>query len=169
MLGNVYTSLSGAISQEKALDIIANNLANVSTVGFKGESVSFELLEPEPYKHYADPLPPANFKIALDDVFPLHGNEIKYVSVSDVHSDHSQGSAIQTQNPMDLMIDGKGFFSINTPSGVRYTRAGDFSLSADGALTDKQGNPVIGQKGNIFLRGNSMSVNSIGEIYVDGE
>ena len=71
MLKNIYTPLSGALAQEKVLDIIANNLANVSTPGFKGEDVSFKLLESEPERTYKEPLPPANYKIDLEKHIPL--------------------------------------------------------------------------------------------------
>ncbi len=169
MIKNIYSPLSGALAQEKVLDIISNNLANMNTVGFKGESVTFKLIEPEPEKSYKTPLPPANYKISLDHVLPLRGNEFNYVGVSDVHKDFSQGPVIQTKNPLDMMIEGEGFFAIQTTNGMRYTRAGSFTLNDNGALVDKFGNPVIGEKGNIFLRDNDFEVNHLGEVYQDGQ
>lgn len=169
MIKGLYTPLSGALSQEKALDVIANNLANINTVGFKGESVTFKVIEPEPFKAYPTPLPPANFKLSLDDVMPLKGNDISYVGISQVHKDFSQGNAITTKNPLDFMIEGKGFFAVNTNEGIRYTRNGSFSLGPDGALVDKSGNPVLGEKGNIFVRSNDFEVNHLGEVFQDGE
>ena len=67
MLKSIYTPLSGALAQEKVLDIIANNLANVNTTGFKGESVTFKVLESEPEKNYKTPLPPANYKVGFGE------------------------------------------------------------------------------------------------------
>ncbi len=169
MLSNIYTPLSGALAQEKVLDIIANNLANVNTVGFKGESVTFKVLEPEPEKSYTTPLPPANYKISLDDVMPFRGNDVDYVGISGIARDNSQGPAIKTDNRLDLMIEGDGFFSVNTKDGPRYTRNGSFTLNSDGALVDKGGNPVLGEKGNIYLHGHDFQVNSLGEVYQNGQ
>jgi len=169
MVKSIYTPLSGALAQEKVLEILANNLANMNTTGFKGDQVTFKLLEAEPNKNYHDPLPPANYKISLDDVMPLHGNENAYVGVSGVSRDLSQGPAVQTNNPLDLMIESDGYFQIQTPEGTRYTRNGSFSLSSDGALMTKAGHPVLGEKGDIFVRSGAFQVNHLGEIYQDGE
>ena len=169
MLKSIYTPLSGAVASERVLEIIANNLANVSTTGFKGEKVSFKLLDPEPYKNYKDPLPPANYKVPFEELMPFRGNEVAYVGVSGVSRDMTQGSPIATKNPLDVMIEGKGFFSVHTKEGVRYTRNGAFSLSQDGALVDKNGFPVLGEKGNIFLHGQNININHLGEVYQDGE
>ncbi|NRA43760.1 MAG: flagellar hook-basal body protein [Oligoflexales bacterium] len=169
MLKSIYTPLSGAVASERVLEIIANNLANVSTTGFKGEKVSFKLLEPEPYKSYRDPLPPANYKVPIEELMPFRGNEVAYVGVSGVSRDLTQGSPIATKNPFDVMIEGDGFFSVHTKEGIMYTRNGAFSLSEDGALVDKNGFPVLGEKGNIFLHGHNVNINHLGEVYQDGE
>jgi flagellar basal-body rod protein FlgF len=169
MLKNIYTPLAGAISQERALEMIANNLANVNTVGFKGDNVTFTLQEPEPFKNYPSPLPPANFKQDLGDIFPLRGNDMSYVGVAAMHKDMSQGPALNTQNPYDLMIEGQGFLTAQTPEGLRYTRAGNLTVSQDGVLVTKQGDPVLGEKGLIYVRGTQFEVNSRGEIFQDGQ
>lgn len=169
MLKNIYTPLAGAISQERALEMISNNLANVNTVGFKGDNVTFSLQEPEPYKNYADPLPPANYKQDLGDIFPLRGNDMSYVGIAAMHKDMSQGPAITTHNPLDLMIEGKGFLTTQTPEGLRYTRAGDLTTSQDGVLVTKAGDPVLGEKGLIYVRSAQFEVNNRGEIFQDGQ
>lgn len=169
MIKSIYTPLSGALAQEKVLEIIANNLANVNTVGFKGDRVTFKLLESEPEKHYRDPLPPANYKVSLEHLMPLVGNEIANVGVAGVSTDHTQGPAINTHNPLDFMLEGDGYFKIQTPDGVRYTRNGQFTLATDGALVTKAGHPVLGEKGNIFLRSGDFEINHLGEIYQDGQ
>lgn len=169
MQKNIYTSLSGALAQERVLEIIANNLANAQTNGFKEEEVTFKLLPPEPERTYNDPLPPANYKIPFEELMPLRGNDFSYVGVSGVTRNDQQGPAIETKNPLNLMLDGQGFFSVHTKEGVRYTRDGAFSLNANGLLTDWSGNPILGEKGNIFLNDGPVEVNSIGEIYQNGE
>lgn len=169
MVKSIYTPLSGALAQEKVMDILANNLANLNTVGFKGDNVTFAMLKPEPEGKYTEPLPPANFKLDLEKVLPLKGNEISYVGVSGIHRDTNMGSAIATRNPLDLMIEGKGYFTLNTADGIRYSRAGDLQLDADGVLSTKQGDPVMGEKGVISLRNTGAEINSKGEIFVDGK
>ncbi len=76
---------------------------------------------------------------------------------------------MQTKNPLDLMIEGEGYFSVQTPDGVRYTRNGSLALSSDGVLVTKEGHPVLGERGDIFLRSGAFQVNNLGEVYQDGE
>lgn len=169
MLKAIYSPMSGALAQERALEVIANNLANVNTVGFKGDSVTFKLLEPEPEKNYKTPLPPANYKISLEDVMPLHGNDIAYVGIAGVTRDESQGPAIQTHNDTDIMIQGEGMLAVNTTEGMRYTRSGQLSLGANGALVTAAGHPVMGEKGLINLQSGKFEINHRGEIYQNNQ
>lgn len=165
MLKAIYSPMSGALAQEKVLEIIANNLANANTVGFKGDTVTFKLLTPEPEKNYQSPLPPANYKVDLNSIAPLKGNDIAYVGVAGIERDESQGPAVQTGNPTDLMIEGDGMFEVNTPEGVRYTRSGQLSISPDGVLMTPAGHPVLGEKGMIALQAGKFEVNRLGEVY----
>ena len=169
MLKNIYTPLAGAIAQERALETISNNLANVNTVGFKGDNVTFTLQEPEPYKNYPSPIPPANYKVDLQKVGPLKGNEMSYVGIAGMETDFSQGPAINTHNKLDLMIEGEGLLAVQTKEGLRYQRSGALTLSEEGALVSKQGDPILGEKGLIYLRSSQFHVNQKGEIYQDGE
>ncbi len=169
MMKSIYTPLSGALAQEKVLEVIANNLANANTTGFKAEKVSFKKLVAEPEKNYADPLPPANYKVDLEDIMPLKGNEIAYVGIDKVYTDMSKGPEKITNNPIDFMIDGDGFFMVQTPFGERYSRDGGFDLNRNGILVNKEGHPVIGERGNIALHGDNFKVNINGEVYQDGQ
>jgi flagellar basal-body rod protein FlgG len=168
MLKSIYTPMSGALAQEKVMDIIANNLANINTVGYKSENVTFKVLHPEPEKNYKEPLPPANYKVDFEKLMPLRGNEIDYVEVSSVMRDTTQGPVQKTENPLDLMIEGEGYFSVNTKDGIRYSRDGSFSLNQDGLISDKLGNPILGEKGVILAR-DGLQVNSRGEVILDGK
>lgn len=169
MLKAIYSPMSGAIAQEKVLEIIANNLANSSTVGFKGDNVTFKLLNPEPEKNYKTPLPPANYKVDLENVFPLHGNDIAYVGVAGVTRDDSQGPVMQTGNQTDLMIEGEGMIAVHTQDGIRYTRSGQMSLSPDGVLMTPGGHPILGEKGVITVATGKFEVNRLGEVYQNGQ
>lgn len=168
MLKNIYTPLAGAIAQERALEALSNNLANINTVGYKSDSVTFSLQDPEPYKNYPDPIPPANYKVDLDKIGPLKGNEISYVGIAGIKRDHTQGPAITTYNKLDLMIEGEGFFNVQTREGRRYQRAGDLTLNREGVLVTKQGDPVLGEKGLIYLKSEQFQINSAGNILQDG-
>ena len=167
MLKNIYSALSGAVAQERVLEMIANNMANMNTAGFKGDRVTFTLIGPEPEKNYRDPLPPANYKVGIDELMHLRGNEMAYVGVADVRRDSAQGPAITTGNPTDVMLEGDGMFVVETKDGERYTRNGSFAVGRDGALSTKDGQPVLGEKGNIFVRAGSFSINESGEVWQD--
>ncbi len=169
MLKSIYTPVSGAIAQERVLEMIANNLANMNTVGFKGDRVTFTLLEPEPEKRYTDPLPPANFKVGVEQLMNLKGNEITHVGVASVERDQTQGAPIDTKNPNDIMIEGDGLLSIMTPDGIRYTRNGSLGVSPQGVLMTKDGHPVLGEKGDIVVRGGAFQINESGEVWQDGQ
>jgi flagellar basal-body rod protein FlgG len=169
MLKNIYSPLSGALAQERVLEMIANNMANMNTVGFKGDRVTFTMLASEPEKNYKDPLPPANYKVGVEQLMNLRGNEMAYVGVADVARDNSQGPAIQTQNPTDVMIEGEGMLAVHTPDGVRYTRNGSLALSRDGVLSTKDGFPVLGEKGDIVVRSGAFQINESGEVWQDGQ
>ena len=119
----IYVGLSRQIILERELDIAANNLANVDTVGFKFESM-----------------------ISNDDpvTMPTPGvapTSVNFTADAGVARDFTQGSLTQTGAPLDVAIAGKGFFQINTPDGPRYTRDGRF----DGhhALVDQDGDPTV--------------------------
>lgn len=125
----VSTSIE-ALTQE--FNIIAHNLANVSTVGFKRRcnafSQSLEAQNPESYS-------PGT--IDLNSVF-----------------DFSQGSIVETSRPLDFALHGKGFFVIETPEGPRYTRNGIFNTNQNSQIVDSLGRIVAGQAGPITIPAN---------------
>lgn len=125
----VITSID-ALTQE--FNIIAHNLANVSTVGFKRRcnafSQSLDAQDPESYS-------PGS--IDLNSVF-----------------DFSQGSIVETGRPLDFALHGKGFFVIETPEGPLYTRNGSFVANQNSQIVDSQGRIVAGQAGPITIPGN---------------
>jgi flagellar basal-body rod protein FlgF len=166
MLRNVYGPLSGGIGQEKVLEILSNNIANAGTTAFKEETVSFSALGADPWPAYASPLPPAPFKVDMREVFPLRGNEMGYTALANVTTSHVQGSLRQTGNPLDVAIQGDGFFAVNTPFGERYTRDGSFSLTPEGALVTKTGQLVQGENGPLTgLSEGDVRILPGGEVY----
>jgi len=129
----IYVGLSRQITLERALDIAANNLANTDTTGYKFE----ELMTG------ADPVTPAHSKIG--------SSPVTFVTANGVARDFTQGPLSQTGGPLDVAIDGKGFFQVATAAGPRYTRDGRFMLDPAGKLVTQDGDPVQGDGGDIVL------------------
>ncbi len=154
MNSGMYAAVSGNLAAMQRLDMISNNLANVNTAGFKKDKMSFEGLLAGAIN------PPAVPQGTTAD--PILQKENVYI-------DYSSGPISQTGNPLDLALDGDGFFAINTPDGTAYTRQGNFRLSADGTLVTSDGYPVQGQGGSaIHLQGNRIEIDANGVIAVDG-
>jgi flagellar basal-body rod protein FlgG len=135
--------VSGGVSQQKKLDTIANNLANVDTTGFKKDDVVFReyltALE-NPEKEVID-IPRKEFE--LKDFYHHHGNDKSLVKTDGTYTKFKQGALKQTGNPLDLAIEGNGFLEVLSPQGVRYSRQGDLKLSQGGVLVNKDGFPVL--------------------------
>lgn len=138
----IYSALSGAMAQTMKMDTIANNIANVNTTGFKRDSKVFsEYLthqEKEP-EVIAVPRDVAS----IESFYNQQGVEGSYVDVKGTHTDFSQGSLKPTGNKLDVGLDGRGFFEIGTPMGVRFSRAGNFTLDGEGRLVTKDGHFVL--------------------------
>ncbi len=153
MNSGMYSALSGNIAAMKRLDIISNNLANVNTPGFKKDKMNFESMLNGPVN------PP---------VFPEGTTADPILQKDNMYIDYSQGPVTQTGNPLDLTIDGDGFFTVTTPEGPAYTRQGNFHLAADGTLVTADGYPVMGQQGAIRIQGSQVDIDSTGLVTVDG-
>lgn len=167
MLKNIYAPLSGGIGQERLLEILSNNVANASTVGFKEDEISFEAQGSNPWDSYATALPPAPFKANMQEVYPLRGNEMNYTTIANVKTSFQQGAMQRTGNNLDFGIQGNGFFVVMTPFGERFTRDGGFTLTPEGMLTTKNGFVVQGENGALVgLRQDQLKVMSNGEVYM---
>ncbi|MDB5038420.1 MAG: flgF, partial [Bacteriovoracaceae bacterium] len=160
---NVYTALSGQVAVAKQIDLVANNIANVNTTGFKAERPLFEkalakenaLLSSSLKKDVTNPNP-----FATQDFAAIKGS----------YADLSQGPTQSTGNPLDAAIEGKGFFVIQTPDGERYTRAGNFKLDATHRIVTQDNLPVQGSGGDIILQpGAIVTVTEDGTVNVDGK
>ncbi len=132
----LLVGLSRQVALRRELDVIANNIANLNTTGFKGESVMVE--------QYLDPT-------ARHEYFPSNDRNIAFVIDRATLQDFSQGPLQRTNAPLDVAIDGPGFFAIQTPNGERYTRAGNFHLNPQGQLVTNNGQQVLGTGGPIVL------------------
>lgn len=136
--------VAGLFRQEKRYDIIANNLSNLQTVGYKKDVPVFHKV----------------FSEALSS--SLAGDPVESVTA------FQQGDMQATQNQLDVAIEGEGLFKIKTPNGIRYTRAGNFHLNQDRVLVQSNGYPVLGSGREINLRGNNVVIDKDGTVSVDG-
>lgn len=136
MIRSMFTAATGMISQQMAIDTIANNLANVNTTGFKKSRVNFQDLL------YAT-IKPAGSETASGTTIP-EGIQIGHgVRPSAIAKVFSPGTAIQTGNPLDMMIEGDGFFQVELPDGsTAYTRDGSFKINQDGTVMTADGYPL---------------------------
>jgi flagellar basal-body rod protein FlgF len=129
---------------ERQLDVVANNLANVNTAGYKTDSSLFEeFLMP----------------VAHEDNFVGSDRRLSYVQDRGTFRDFSQGAAEQTKNPLDVAVDGSAFLVVQTPAGERYTRDGGLLLNNQGQLVTVAGNPVLGTGGPIVFQPTDHDIN----------
>jgi flagellar basal-body rod protein FlgF len=148
MGSGIYTALSGAVAQGKALDVVAHDVANASTVGFHAQRLTFE-----------EALSSANARATPS------------VSPGRIAEDTSTGPLRTTGQPLDLAIKGDGYFTISTDRGVRYTRAGAFTKNGEGALVTPNGEPVLDAAGGpiiVPLDAKDVRVTDTGAVMADG-
>lgn len=136
MIRGVYTAASAMIAQETAQAVIANNLANVNTPGYKADIAVFEAFRLAPVTRVHDNTwgrPIGQLGAGTDQ--------------ADIVLDRADGPIKVTGNNLDVAARGNQFFVVRTPQGDRLTRAGAFTLGPDGALLDTVGHPVVGADG----------------------
>ncbi|GIL16689.1 MAG: flagellar basal-body rod protein FlgF [Oligoflexia bacterium] len=171
----IYTALSGAMAQAQRLDTIANNIANVNTPAFKRDQQVFQeylTANEKPPSVIQVPRVPAS----VESFYDMQGGDKSYVDAAGTYTDFSQGGLKSTGNALDVAIDGKGFFEIATPNGVRFTRHGSFSIDGNGQLVTRDGHPVLGagEPGAdpasrvIRSQGGQIAISDAGEIFENG-
>jgi flagellar basal-body rod protein FlgG len=156
MIRGLYTAATGMVAEMDRQNVIANNLANADTVGFKTDntiSSPFQELLINAYRK--------------QEVQPI-GKLGLGVIVDTGYTDFSDGAITDTGNATDLAIRGKALFAVATSNGTRYTRAGNFQLDREGYLITKDGFQVLGENGPIMVNG-KFSVSGTGEIIQNGQ
>lgn len=138
MISGLFAAIDNALVQENRYHTIANNIANAGTSGFKKDMISFT------------------------KVMRSHALE------QQVHTDYSQGSIIHTGNPLDVALASRGFFTVATDQGDRYTTNGTFVLDAGGVLVDGNGNPVLGENGPLEPGDGEILIDSGGQVFSNG-
>jgi flagellar basal-body rod protein FlgF len=148
-----YAACTGLVTRMQALDTIANNLANTSTVGFRSEQNIFSSVLAS-----AGSFPNTPLNEAINNYGVLGGTTL----------DLAQGALQKTSNPLDLAIEGSGFFVIQTANGPMYTRNGGFKVSTKGQLVTASGDAVMGDKGVITIVPGPVSISADGTISSNG-
>ncbi|MCD7060006.1 flagellar basal-body rod protein FlgF [Pelagibacterium xiamenense] len=128
--------LSRQMALQRQMDVVANNMANINSTGFKGESILFQ--------EYVMPK-------ALDRTFPGGSQTLSYVQDWATMHDFAPGTLVRTGNPLDVALEGEGFLAVQTPQGERWTRNGVLQINAEGVLINHSGHPVQSQGGGQFL------------------
>ena len=138
MENTLLIGLSRQVTLERQMDVVANNVANVNTNGFKADQSLFaEYLMPNARED--------NFTAGRD-------RRISHVVDRATFHDFAQGPSEQTKNPLDVAIDGNAFLAVQTGGGERYTRDGSLQINAQGQLVTVSGNPVLGTGGPIVFQ-----------------
>ena len=148
-----YAACAGLAAQTQALELVAHNLANLGTAGYRGQQATFRSLLTGGAVVNANPL-----NIAVNDFGVLGGGR----------TDLTPGSLTPTGNALDLGIAGQGFFVVQSAQGVLYTRDGSFHLDAKGQLVTAEGDAVLDEQGPILVPNGKVAVSSDGTLSVDG-
>ncbi len=142
MIKGLYASSQNMHAKVKNMEVVANNLANINTTGYKRQLAFSEIMD----------------RFADKDVKQL--------------TDFSDGSFLNTGNPLDFALSGDAFFAIKSKDGIEYSRNGKFQISEEGYLVNEQGNKVLGKNGEIdlaelkFNKEASLNVSKSGEVRI---
>ncbi len=144
-----YVAVSHLTALRRRMDMIANNMANMSTTGYKAEKPLFTSVLRE----------------------STRGDKVAYVEDFGSIRDLSMGTMQPTSNPLDLAINGEGYFQVETPDGIKYTRNGMLMLNNSGEITTHDGYPMLDDSGNAIViptNTKNITVSNDGTITADG-
>lgn len=172
----IYSALSGAVAQNAKVETIANNIANANTPAFKRDQQVFkEYLAA--YERPPDVIPVPKVPASIESFYDMQGGDIATVDIAGTFTDQTQGGIKPTGNQLDIALEGKGFFEVLGPGGVKMTRNGALKINPEGRLVTKDGFPVL-RAGTgtedpasriISVNSQRLSITSTGEILDDGQ
>ncbi|NLW56592.1 MAG: flagellar basal-body rod protein FlgF [Firmicutes bacterium] len=157
MLRGLYTAAAGMNLQLSRQDAIANNLANINTVGYKKDELIGAAFQEVLF-----------LAMKQGEVTPI-GTLSLGVESEQNYTQLTPGNLLTTENPLDLAIIGDGYFLIEGPTGQYLTRNGHFSRNAEGYLVTTEGDYVLGENGPLRLVGDKIEFGDDGSIYLDGQ
>jgi flagellar basal-body rod protein FlgG len=147
---SIHSLVASMQAQWSRHELLANNLANLSTPGFKQDDLALV------------PAPAAGASAPGASLSPLGGHAlVQWTSFA-------QGPIRETGRPLDVALNGSGFLVVETPAGPRYTRAGALTLGRDGSLVTAAGFPVLGRRGPIVAGSDGVTITPRGEVQRDG-
>src|SRR5450755_834679 len=144
MENSLLIGLSRQTVLERQINVIANNIANVNSAGYKADQPLFE--------EYLN-------SGAHEDNFTGGDRRVSYVQDRGTYRDLSQGPVTQTGNPLDVAISGQAFLAVQAQGGERYTRDGNLQINAQGQLVTAAGNAVLGTGGPIVFQPTDHDIN----------
>lgn len=176
----IYLGTSAMLVQEKMLDVVGNNLANVDTSGFRARvavNKSFPEVLVDRVERYTIVDEALNEELGDRAFFPYVRGRVPIgsISLTNVMSETAMsqepGVVQQTDNPLDVLIDGEGFFVVEDGEGNTFnTRSGHFQKNAEGQLVTHSGEFLVGDGGRVELgEAQKVSINERGQVYADGE
>ena len=176
MWRGLYTAGAGMITETKRTDTIANNLANANTSGYKRDDAINREFAPMLIRRINDGKMQNDVTsikgFSLGGTAPVVGTLGLGSYIGEIATDHTQGGFQTTGNPLDLAIAGDGYFAVQTPQGVRYTRDGNFYKSARGQLQTVNGQAVLDNQGRpITIPANTtqVTIGDKGQILADNQ
>lgn len=160
MIRGLYTATNGMLYQRRKLDTIANNMANISTPGYKKDNTIVRPFQDE-------------LVVRIEKGEPNPVNEIGYINhgvyIERINTSFTDGNLEKTNELTHIAIQGDGFFTVLTEDGVRYTRDGSFHIDENGLLVTAEGYPVAGIDGQAIAVGDqSFEVDRAGNIIIAG-
>ena len=172
MVRGVYTAASGMVAQQHRLDALANNIANANTTGYKRDVAVHKAFPELLLRRTGDE---ASVRWPLRSTprgsigpAPVVGRLGTGVEQNEVFTIFEQGSLQGTENPLDMALEGEGFFVVDTPNGSRYTRDGSFTIGPEGVLVTSQGYPVLGEDGlPIAVKANNLVIDQAGRVFAN--
>ena len=154
MQNAMYSALFGALSNEHRVNSIANNLANVNTTGYKRDLLAFkDTMVMYAHDHIMEPVASLRDKKFFPD--PQH---LSRTRIATSLTDFQQGGMKVTSAPLDLAINGEGFFKVASPDGEFYTRNGHFTVNEEGTIVTERGWPVMSEGGEITIPAGTKSI-----------
>jgi flagellar basal-body rod protein FlgF len=174
----LYTAYLGMRSRQQRLDVIANNIANASTSGFKADRLLYRSVSAAELEGNSTAGPNANTPPAPGPTPLTSANSLRTATARDARdvgvvatqvTDFSSGSIRETSRSLDVSLEGDGFFVVQTARGERYTRQGSFTLDNGGQLVTSGGDLVVGDGGPITLSPGAVSIGEDGTITAGGQ
>ena len=149
-----YIALSRQMALWKQMDVVSNNMANMNTSGYKGDEAVF-----------------TSYLAKTENAAKgIVGNPLYFTQDYGTYKYFAEGMIAHTGNALDVAIKGNAFFAVETPEGEKYTRKGQFSLNADGAIVTKDGYPLLSETGTPFFiapNENEITITASGEVLTE--